>query len=306
MGGRMKRDHGANDFTIFRKKPLIAEGFGILPTDVLFVTEKFESGPYWRVSDSDRGIGDRLRRFWGGVFEAYVNDQLATAAARSGTLFFSDPRWGDDPSAQVCDGILIEGDVVVLLEYKASMFTARAKYSGRYKTLRDEIITKLIRNEDRKKKKGVEQLAYAVKRLSGNDASAAAVKGVDLSRMQRLYPLLVTLDDLGGSLLMSRFLQGYFKKFLGHDSHGTNKTQPLLCTNVESLEQVLPYLDIYPLSGFLQHWLNVDPNLMATLLAHLPDGLPARRNDLLYQEWQRLSEQFEVRLFPDEQRSRRV
>jgi hypothetical protein len=43
-GRRMNRDHGANDFTIFRKKPLIAETFGILPTDVLLVTEKFETG----------------------------------------------------------------------------------------------------------------------------------------------------------------------------------------------------------------------------------------------------------------------
>lgn len=145
-GRRMNRDHGANDFTIFRKKPLIAETFGILPTDVLLVTEKFETGPYWRVSDTDRDMGDRLRRFWGAVFEAYVNDQLATASARSGVNFCPDPRWANDPSAQVCDGILIEGDGVVLLEYKASMFTARAKYSGRHELLRDEIVRKLVRN----------------------------------------------------------------------------------------------------------------------------------------------------------------
>ena len=54
-----------------QKKPLIAETFGILPADVLLVTEKFETGPYWRVSDTDRDTGDRLRRFWGAVFEAY-------------------------------------------------------------------------------------------------------------------------------------------------------------------------------------------------------------------------------------------
>ena len=105
---------------------------------------------------------------------------------------------------------------------------------------------------------------------------------------------------------MSRFLRGFFDKYLGRDSHETNKMRPQFCTDVESLELVLPYLDTYPLSRFLQHWLNADPTLMATLLAHFPDGLPARRNDVLYQEWERLSEQFEIRLFPNEQQPRRL
>jgi hypothetical protein len=296
----MKQDYGANDFTIFRKKPLIADGFGMIPADVLFVMEKFETGPYWRVSGTHRDTGDRLRRFWGAVFEAYANDQLAAAAARSGALFLPDPRWADDSSTQVCDGILMEGDALVLLEYKSSMFTARAKYSGNHTILRDEILTKLVRNEDTKKKKGVEQLAYAMKRLMGPDASAAAVNGIDAAHASRVYPLLVTLDDIGGTLLMSRFLQTYFASFLEARSFKAERARPLFCTDVESLELILPFFDSFPLSNFLQHWVDVDPSLMSTLLAHVPDGLPNRRNDTLYEEWERLSERFESTLFPGE------
>jgi hypothetical protein len=122
---------------------------------------------------------------------------------------------------------------------------------------------------------------------------------VDVGHAKRIYPLLVTLDDLGGTLLMSRFLQGYFRAFLETGSSKTEKARPLFCTDVESLELVLPFLDSYPVSGFLQHWLDADPSLMSTLLAHIPEGLPTRKG-ILYDEWERLSNQFESTLFPSE------
>jgi hypothetical protein len=87
------RDHGVNDLTIFHRKPLITERYGMLPVDVMLVMEKFETGPYWRVNDRNRETGDKLRRFWGPVFESYVNDQVAAAAAQSGATFIADPRW---------------------------------------------------------------------------------------------------------------------------------------------------------------------------------------------------------------------
>ena len=82
-------------------------------------------------------------------------------------MFVHDPRWRDNPAEQVCDSVLVEGDALVLLEYKSSMFTARAKYSGDHLALRDEIVTKLVHDEGTGKRKGVEQLAEAVKRLVG-------------------------------------------------------------------------------------------------------------------------------------------
>jgi hypothetical protein len=55
----------------------------------------------------------------------------------------------------VADSLLIEGDALIVLEYKSTMFTAQAKYGGDHTRLCDEIMTKLVRNESKEKKKGV-------------------------------------------------------------------------------------------------------------------------------------------------------
>lgn len=302
---KARRDFGPNDFTVFRKKPLITESYGSLPSDVMFVIEKFETGPYWRVSDTDTATGDKLRRFWGAVFEAYVNDAIKVIAAEAGTPFIPDPRLMSDPNVQVCDGLLIEGDALVVMEYKASMFTARSKYSGDHILLRDEIAAKLVRDHAEKRKKGVEQLGDAVKVLF-SDPGLEMVKGLDLSGIKCVYPLLVTLDDVGASLLISRLLNlSFTQSFRDYRAKGVD-VRPIFCTDIESLEMVLPYLGVRPLSGFLQHWLNNDTKLMGTLLARLPAGLPRKRNQFLDKEWKALHEDLAARLFPKEHAAQKV
>jgi hypothetical protein len=60
--------------------------------------------------------------------------------------FIPDPHVIYKPSEQLCDGLLIEGYALIVMEYKASMFTTRAKYSGDHLRLRDEIAKKLVRD----------------------------------------------------------------------------------------------------------------------------------------------------------------
>jgi hypothetical protein len=293
------RDFGANDFSVFRDKPLLIEAFGRLPTDIMFVIEKFATGPYWRVNSTDQATGDKLRRFWGAAFERYVNDQISEAARLSGADFFPDPRPANDPNVQLCDGLLLEGNALVLLEYKSSMFSARAKYGGNHIVLRNEIATKLVRDEATNRRKGVEQLALAIRQLFGNQGRQL-ISGLNLVNVTRVYPLLITLDDLGGCLLVSRLLNTYFAEFLNRAEFAPIEIRPLFCTDIESLEQVLPYADLRKVSGFLQYWYEHDDKLLATLLAHLPVGLPARRNRMLFAEWRRLSDEISMRLFPEE------
>jgi hypothetical protein len=147
------RDFGANDFTVFRDKPLLVEDYGMLPVDVLFLLEKFAQGPYWTVNNISRDTGNKLRRFWGRVFESYVNEQLAEAARQSGA-FISDPRRVDNASVQVCDALLLEGDALIMLEYKSSMFSAEAKYSGDHLGLLGQIEQKFVREFEGAKKRG--------------------------------------------------------------------------------------------------------------------------------------------------------
>src|SRR5258708_18779810 len=52
-----KRDYGSNDFTELRRRPLISISNGDLPVDILFIVEKFESGPYLVINVISMNIG---------------------------------------------------------------------------------------------------------------------------------------------------------------------------------------------------------------------------------------------------------
>jgi hypothetical protein len=164
-----------------------------------------------------------------------MNDAITTAAGAAGARFIPDPRLVSDPNVQVCDGLLIEGDALVLMEYKASMFTARAKYSGDHVLLRNEIAAKLVRDSAQGKKKGVEQLSDAITLLF-SDPSREVVRGVDASGIKRVYPFLVTLDDLGASLLISNLLNLFSAASLRRDITPGLEVRPVFCTDIESLE----------------------------------------------------------------------
>jgi len=298
-GKQKHKDFGANDLTIFREKPLIVERHGLLPTDLIFIAEKFASGPYWRLNSINKEFGDRLRRFWGAVFEAYVNDQVAAAAKLSGATFIPNPHLDSDPNAEICDGLLIEGDALVLLEYKSCMFTAHAKYAGDHLLLSEEIKKKLVRDDSENKKKGVEQLAMAVQHLCLN-TEKIVIADRCLADIKRVYPLLVTLDDVGGTLLISRLLNLHFDQFVNRSEFAKIIVNPMVCTDIESLETVLSFADVHTLSSSLQYWINQDPKLTWTLSAFMPEGMPKRRNELLFAEWQRLFDAIGARLFPSE------
>lgn len=292
-----ERDFGTNDFTVFRDKPLIKELYGNLASDVLFVGEKFEAGPYWKISSSNRKKGDRLRRFWGHVFESYVGEQLTYAAKLSKGVFVPNPSLPENNAAEICDGLLLDGDKLVVLEYKSSMFTAEAKYSGDHVRLLDEIAKKLIRDDSEKKKKGVEQIADGIKHLfAARDHKP--ISQIDLTRVRHVYPLLITLDSLGSTVLLSTLLNTYFDEFLQRSAFASWSIRPLFCIDIETLEEIVSFGDMLPVSLFLQHWLDSDEKLAGTLMAFPPSGLPGRRNEILWAEWQALSKELEARLFP--------
>lgn len=286
---------GANDFTDFRERPLLRHHVMTIPSDLLFVVEKFQSGPYWRVNDISKGVGDKLRRFWGVVFESYCNDLLSRSFTGSAhSVFLPDPRDPDDPNIQICDALAVEGDSLVLLEYKSNMFSAVSKYSGDYVALQREIETKYVRS-DKKQKKGVEQLSAAVVALTTRSSRFTKI-GVDMGNIRRIYPVLVTLDEIGGSLLMSALLNTYFVEQLPQ-SKATEIT-PLFCLDIESLELVSGSLADEPLSAYLSHWLGLglDPELRGTLTGFLKPT--AKPSDYLSSEWDRLYDSMGKILFP--------
>jgi len=259
-----RRDYGTNDYTALRNKPLIREELGSLPSDLFFVMDKIETGPYWRVSGTSAHVGDRLRRFWGKVFERYVNDLLAETSDAMHNCFCPDPRYTSNPETQVCDGIMVCGDTLLLLEYKSSMFRADAKYSGVPELLKEEIERKLVFSEEGKPK-GVVQLANAVKKLFCTNHGEQII-GVPLDRIRNVVPVLITLDPIGRTLLLTAYLNIYFHRELDGARSPGLRTFPILNITIEDLEVVSEYFGAVPFSKMLGNWCAQDPQLISTFL----------------------------------------
>ncbi len=231
-----------------------------------------------------------------------MNDLLTESLKQTGAQFLSDPRCAEDLSRQVCDGLILQGESLILLEYKSSMFSAETKYTGNVPLLVAEVEKKLVRDKAESKKKGVEQLADAVVSLFRNEEKCT-IRGIDLNGVTRVYPLLVTLDGIGGSLLVSRLLNHYFDNLMADRTPSRVEVKPLLCTDAEGLEEVSGCFPKLGLAGFLDHWLSKDPNFMATLTAFTVPELEGHRNERMAREWHNLANEISARAFPEEHRA---
>ena len=80
-----RRLKGKNDFTLFRSKPLCLVSNHLFCIDVGLLAEKLESGPFWRVhfSLSTDEEKQALHRFWGRLFERYMNWVLTESIGRA-------------------------------------------------------------------------------------------------------------------------------------------------------------------------------------------------------------------------------
>jgi hypothetical protein len=296
------RDEGPNDLTIFRKYPLIQQyydlhlktaWFGLLMMDNIFLLEKIQSGPYWTANESH---GVRLRRFWGAVFEKYVNELLKQATKGTDSIFLPDPR-ASDPNKQLCDGVVISGDSIVFMEYKSSMFRADTKYGGSFAALADEIGKKLVRDKEAGRKKGVEQLAESVRHVFG---SGEGLPGVDHRKIKRVYLYLVTLDSVGGTVGMSPYLDTFLDELLPKSAFPTLTIRPLYCSDISALERVASYLGERTLPSILEQWFTINSSLTAPLSTIDFGEMRLHRNDWLWSEWLAIFQRLARTLFPNE------
>jgi hypothetical protein len=299
------KDYGPNDFTIFRKFPLVKQYYnlhltaawcGFLMMDNLFFLEKVQAGPYW-TANAFHGL--RLRKFWGAVFEKYVNELMQRACTGTNSSFISDPRSLHDPNTQICDGIVIADDSIVLMEYKSSMFRADTKYSGNHSALADEIEKKLVHDREADRRKGVWQLSEAVKNIFTPN-TPVSLSGIDLKKIKRVYLFIVTLDSIGATIGISPFLNTFLDEHLDRRAFPALEIRPLFCSDIETLEIVTGFFaDSMGLSQILERWFMTNPSLTTPLLAVNLDSLPWRENEWLRAEWNEIYKKMVTVLFPD-------
>jgi hypothetical protein len=296
-----EKDNGPNDFTVFRKYPLVLQYYnmhlktafsGFLMMDNLFFLEKIQTAPYWNAA----AFGERLHRLWGAVFEKYVNELMTRACAGSKGRYIPDPRRPDNPTEQICDGIVVSGDSMVLMEYKSNMFRADTKYSGNHSELAAEIEMKLVHNKT-DKKKGVWQLSDAVSTLFDQKAPMS-LPGIDLRIIKRVYLYLVTLDSIGATIGISPFLNTFLEKHLDSRFFPI-EVRPLFCTDVETLEFASGFFGASTLPQILEHWFATNPSLTTPLSAIDLGGFAWRENGWLWAEWNSVCKSMIKTLFPD-------
>ena len=299
------RDNGPNDLFIFRKYPLVRQFYnlhlktawcGFLMMDNVFFLDKILTGPYWHANAT---YGQRIHRFWGSVFEKYVNELMGRALAGTDSQYFPDPRPFNDPNVQICDGLVLAGDSLVLMEYKGNVFRADTKYSGNHVALAAEIEKKLVHDNDSKKKKGVVQLAEAVKTLFGPNGSDLFPQ-IDLKKIRRVYLYIVTLDSIGGTIGMSALLNTFLDEMLDRSAFPSVEIRPLFCSEIEALEDITGLFAKTSLSRILEMWLVSNPALMAPLQAIDLSGLGWKENEWLRTEWIAIYKNVVRVLFPNE------
>jgi hypothetical protein len=299
------RDNGPNDLTIFRKYPLVQQFYnlhlktawcGFLMMDNVFFLDKVLTGPYWHANAT---YGQRIHRFWGSVFEKYVNELMRRALAGTNSQYFPDPRTVNDPNVQICDGLVLAGDSLVLMEYKGSVFRADTKYGGDHVVLAAEIEKKFVHDHESKNKKGVVQLAEAVKTLFGRDGSSLFPQ-IDLKKIKRVYLYIVTLDSIGGTIGMSALLNTFLDEMLDRSAFPSIEIRPLFCSEIEALEDITGLFAKISLPQILETWFVSNPALMAPLQAVDFSGFGWMENEWLRAEWVAIYKNVVRVLFPNE------
>jgi hypothetical protein len=206
----MLSSRGPNDFTAFRDKPLLRAASKLDLMDLWMLAEKFESGPFWLIHSKLPGNERPLfHSFWGRLFERYIADLFVAASDAVLNRVYVSPLFANT-NEELSDTVIICDRSAVLIESKGTTFTARAKYEGDYKLLKEELEAKLVESTDREQ--AVKQLVRNIERAFGGVRQG--VEEVDLQYVTTVFPVLVTRDDLGSVAGVNSYLGERFDAIL--------------------------------------------------------------------------------------------
>ena len=247
-----------NEFLLWRKYPLvkISEDL-ILCIDIGFLLDKVETGVFWIIHEQlkEKDKGKKIIDLRGEVFEDYaasiiergINVQTPSSMAKC----IISPTYIEKEKKQCTDIAVCSSKTLILLECKASLLSAQTKFSGDarkfYQTLKDRII----------EPSGIEQLWNAIHALGHTDEKERReVKGIDICRVKKIYPVLVLSDRIFSLLSLNWFLNSEFQRFVQpNDLEDYLEIMPLTVLTIEDLEFLEPYLRDTPFHAHLDKWI---------------------------------------------------
>ncbi len=137
------------------------------------------------------------------------------------------------------------------------MFRADAKWSGDTALLEREIRTKLV-VEDDGDRKGVRQLANAISEVF---EQKRALIGVDLGGISKIYPVVVTYDEIGDAWFLATYLNEEFKKVLNRKKLRRLKITPTFSMSADQLEGLAGTFKSIAFSDILDGRYKQEPSL---------------------------------------------
>jgi hypothetical protein len=299
-----KRIKGNSDFILFRDKPMFyTEDDRLFCADTGFLIEKLESGPFWRVHNALKNDAEkeRLHRLWGKLFERYVGWMISDYSDGKRNVYVASPRYKADNNEEVCDGIVICGTTAVFLEIKGSTFTAQSKYGADLAALSNELETKLVQNQAGKSK-GVAQLAKAVERVF-NRTKPEQVADIDLSRIQKILPVLIVRDGIGNVMMLNALLNLKFQSVFNRKSVWPRTVTPLCVLSADAFDFIAPYLGEFGFAEIVESRLQGDKSLKGSFLIvenSALDKAKSRENDRLEKAFTEFTNNVVLKLFPSE------
>ena len=249
-----------NEFRLWRKYPLLRISDNqIMCIDVGFLMDKLDSGTFWIIRDQLKSESKEkaVFRFRGRVFEDYaasiiyrgVDSQLSS---RAETCIIK-PEYNQKEYNECTDIAVCGRETLILLECKAHYVSAKVKFKHDIAALDNVIKSKIIAP------RGKNQLWEAIRNLGHvNETQRREVKGLNMSGVKRVFPVLVLSDRTFSLPFMNRFLDSEFQGFVEYsDLRKDLEIMPLTVLTIDNVEDLEPYLRDTPLHIHLAKWLEV-------------------------------------------------
>ena len=254
-----------NEFRLWRQYPLVQISEDqILCVDFYFLLEKLQTGVFWimrnQVEKQRRGDGQKIIALWGDIFENYAASIIKRgidAQTPRVEKYIIAPHYDQRQEEECTDVAICGNDTLVLLECKSPILRADTKFSGDFNTLYAELKDKIIEGERPEKARGIKQLCNAIQFLFHIDEiERQSVEGIDISKIKKIYPVLVLSDRIFSVLCVNWFLDLEFQRLLG-DIHQMENLDimPLTVLTIEDLESLESYLSHTPFHVHLDKWM---------------------------------------------------
>ena len=251
----------SNEFRLWRQYPLVKLSQDeIFCIDISFLKDKLETGVFWIIRDQlemqRKNQGRKIFELRGEIFEDYVASiikrvlpSIETKMEDDSEGFFIRPKY-DRQKGKECTDIAVCGrESLVLLESKAPLLAAKTKFGHDFCDFHHGIKDNAI--------KGIRQLSNAILNLGhSNKKRRFTVKDIDVSRIKKIYPVLVLSDRIFSLLFMNSLLNSEFQRLVTMSNLQKHlEIMPLTVWTIDDLENLEPHLYDTPLHEHLDSWI---------------------------------------------------